>query len=197
MVIGFEFAKGGVLRLMHHTQAHYGTLAIVATVVSVVVKELMAQYAYWGYRKTKDASLKADGWHHRSDALSSVVMLVGIILGGKFWWIDGVLSFIVAGLMGYAAWEIVSEGFMTLLGERPEEGLEVKIKECCRSIMGTDGGLHHIHIHNYGHHREATFHLELDTDLNLNEVHDILDAIESKIRNELEIEATIHPEPKN
>ncbi len=196
VVIGFEFAKGGVTRLIDHSQAHFGRLAIIVTIVSIVVKELMAQYAYWGYRKTKDASLKADGWHHRSDALSSVVMLLGILLGSKFWWIDGVLSFIIAGLMAYAAWEIISEGMTTLLGERPSDELENGIRDCCKEIVGDCEGLHHIHLHSYGNHREITFHLDLDPTLNLGEAHDIIDKLEVKIRSELNIEATIHPDPK-
>ena len=51
---------------------------IVKTGGWIIVNELLAQYAFWVGRKTGNPSLKADGWHHRSDALSSIIILVGI-----------------------------------------------------------------------------------------------------------------------
>ena len=54
------------------------TLALVAAIVSIVVKEGMYWYTIYYAKKTKSLSLKANAWHHRSDALSSVGALIGI-----------------------------------------------------------------------------------------------------------------------
>ena len=51
-VIAFDFFKEGISKLRAHEATNYGTIAIVATIVSIVVKELMAQYAFWAGRKT-------------------------------------------------------------------------------------------------------------------------------------------------
>ena len=95
-IIAFDFVIGAIEKFRTHEQTHYGTIAIVVTIVSIVLKEALAQYAFWAGRKINSSILRADGWHHRTDALSSVVILIGIIIGSQFWWTDAVLSFIVA-----------------------------------------------------------------------------------------------------
>ncbi len=195
VVIGFEFAKEGVLKLVHREPAHFGILAIVVTVISIVVKEGMAQYAYWGYRKTGEESLRADGWHHRSDALSSVVVLAGILLGKKLWWADGALSFAIAGLLGYAAYEIISSAVNILLGHRPSKKLEDQITQICDEFIGPEAHLHHLHVHHYGNHTEVTFHIQLDGHQELNEVHNKVTQLVLQIREKLNIESTIHVDP--
>ena len=55
--------------------------------------------------------------------------------------------------------------------------------------------LHHLHIHNYGDHKEITFHIELPPKMKLKEAHKIADEMEILIRSELKIESTIHIEP--
>ena len=139
--------------------------------------------------------LKADGWHHRSDAISSLVILVGIFFGKYFWWIDGVLGILIAILILYAAFDVLKEGINPLLGERPDEELVSSIKEIADRFAPSAVDAHHIHCHHYGRHRELTFHIYLDGTISLNDSHDIADAIETAIRDELDIEATIHLEP--
>lgn len=55
-----------------------GVIALVAALVSILVKEIMYWYTIYYAKKIKSTALKADAWHHRSDALSSVGSLLGI-----------------------------------------------------------------------------------------------------------------------
>lgn len=55
-----------------------GVLALVAAIVSIIIKELMYWYTRFNARKINSGALMADAWHHRSDALSSVGSLIGI-----------------------------------------------------------------------------------------------------------------------
>ena len=73
-LIGFEFAKDSLARLVNHQSVVFGKFAIWVTVASVIVKESLAQFSFWTYRQTGNSTLKADGWHHRSDAISSSVI---------------------------------------------------------------------------------------------------------------------------
>lgn len=77
-VIGFNFLMESIIRLRNHESVNYGILAIVVTVISAVMKEVMAQYSIIIGKRTNSSSMIADGWHHRSDAISSLVILVGI-----------------------------------------------------------------------------------------------------------------------
>ena len=83
IMVGIEFLKDAILKLQERESAVFGWLAYTATIVSIVLKEALAQYAFYVARKTKNSAVRADGWHHRSDALSSVVVLAGLLL--RFW----------------------------------------------------------------------------------------------------------------
>lgn len=56
-----------------------GILALVAAVVSILVKELMFWYTRYYAKQIDSSALMADAWHHRSDSLSSIGALIGII----------------------------------------------------------------------------------------------------------------------
>ena len=195
-VVGFDFILESVDKLKGGEGTQFGTIALVVTILSIVMKEGMAQFAFWAARKTKSKSLKADGWHHRSDAFSSVVILIGIFLGPYFWWMDGAMGIIIAFLLFYGTYEILKDAIGTLLGQDADKELikEVKIiaSQCCQS----DLNLHHFHLHNYGNHQELTFHIELDGEQSLEYSHKIASKIERKIKEDLNITATIHMEPK-
>ncbi len=194
-VVAFDFVIESIQSLRNRDVTVFGTLAIVVTIVSILMKEGMAQYAFWAAKKTSSKSLKADGWHHRSDAFSSVVILAGIFLQPYFWWIDGVMGIIIAGLLFYGTYEILKDAISTLLGKDADPELIQKIKDMAIDCCHNDLNLHHFHIHNYGNHQEVTFHIKLDGDLSLNEAHEIADKLEQKIKKELGIIPTIHMEP--
>ncbi len=195
VLIAVDFFMEGIHRLGDHTPAKYGLIAIIVTSVSVVVKELMAQFAFSAYRKTAFLSLKADGWHHRSDAISSVVILVGIAAGRFVWWADGVLTLLVSFMIGWTALKIIREGVKPLLGESPNKELLTYLSTRCDELMKMKTHVHHVHLHRYGQHLELTFHLKLPPDMSLKEAHDHVTLVEKKIREEKNIEATIHVEP--
>ena len=122
---------------------------------------------------------------------------MGIFLGKYFWWIDGLLGVLIAILILYAAYDVLKEGINPLLGERPDEQLVSRIREVTERLAPSAVDVHHIHCHRYGRHRELTFHICLDETMSLIESHSIADMIESAIREELDIEATIHVDPLN
>jgi cation diffusion facilitator family transporter len=194
-VIAFKFVLEGIDKLKNHESVQYGTFAIVATVVSIVVKEMIAQFAFWAGRKTKSVTLKADGWHHRTDAISSVIILVGIFLGPYFWWIDGVLGIAVALMIFYAAYGIIRDASNPLLGEEPDDELMERLSSLSKEKAGFDTKVHHVHMHRYGAHTEITFHIKLPEQMPLIKAHQICNEIENELKNDDNIYATIHAEP--
>lgn len=194
-VVAFSFLIESIKKFSDHQAANFGTIAIVATIISIAVKELSAQYAIWAYKKTKLNSLKAEAWHHRSDAISSVIILIGIFIGKHIWWIDSVLGIMVAFLIFYAGFEVIRDAVQPLMGKSPDKSTSDKIKNLISKLTDIDVNFHHLHIHEYGNHTEITFHIILPAKLSLYEAHQLTDRIESAIRKEMNIEATIHMEP--
>jgi cation diffusion facilitator family transporter len=194
-IIAWEFLTGSITKFRNQEAAHFGTLAIVVTILSVVFKEALAQYAYLAFRRTGYETLRADGWHHRSDALSSLVVLIGILMGKRFWWMDSLLSFLISLMLFYAVYEIVSMAVNELLGKKPGEQFIKKVGELIHRVSDHEIFPHHFHLHTYGDHRELTFHIMLPGSLDIDTGHRIVNRIEDAIRDELGIEATIHMEP--
>lgn len=194
-MIGFEFIIKAVEQLRSGESVHYGMLAIVVTVVSIGGKEAMAQYAFWAARKTQNPILRADGWHHRTDALSSIVVLIGILCSGFFWWVDGVLGIIVAFMIFFASYEILRDSINRLIGERPDSEMLAEINALIERLQ-PDVRPHHYHLHRYGDHVELTFHITMPPHLSLKEAHDQAHQIERELRENMDIEATIHMEPQ-
>jgi cation diffusion facilitator family transporter len=194
-VIAFNFFMESVSRLQNKVAADYGTIAFIVTIISIISKEGLAQLAFRIGNKIESTVLSAEGWHHRSDAISSVLILVGIILGKYYWWIDGVLGIIMSGLILYATYEVLHDAINPLIGERPDAKLINDIRSICEEITHLSSDVHHIHMHRYGEHTEVTFHIRMPGNVNLEDAHNIATKIEKRIRTELKIEATIHMEP--
>ena len=194
--IAYEFILGSIDKLVHHKTANFGKIAIIVTIISIIVKEGLAQFAFWTFRKTGYRSLRADAWHHRTDALSSVLILFGILLGSYFWWIDGVLGILVGILIAYSAFEIIRDGIDPLLGNIPDAKTLSNIIDLCNKHSKDRLHAHHFHIHEYGDHVEVTFHLVFPEHYTLKAAHELANRIELDIRKKLNIEATIHMEPK-
>jgi len=193
-VIAFSFLEKSFSALKGHERVIYGKIAFVVTVISIILKEILAQFAFWAWRQTGSLALKADAWHHRSDAISSLIILVGIFIGKFFWWTDGVLGLIVSILIFKAAYEIFRDSIHPMLGVSPDKNLIQKVRNICGPI-NSNLQAHHFHIHEYGSHTELTFHIYLPNKICLDEAHRISEQIEEKIRQELGIESTIHMEP--
>ncbi len=195
VLIGFNFIKEGIERFIEGKSASYGWIAIVVTILSVLFKEGLAQFAFWGSQKTGSETLKADAWHHRSDALSSIVILVGIFVGRFIWWVDAALSIVVALFLLYTAWGIIKNSISIILGEQANPELISRIKLFANKVSGRNLKIHHVHVHNYVLHTEMTFHVCLPSELTILQAHDITDHVENKIKEEFNIEATIHIDP--
>jgi len=197
-LIGFEFLVSSIERFLNKTSVVYGTMALVVTIASIVIKELLAQCAFYIGRKTKNPVVAADGWHHRSDSLSSVIVLIGItvsIFAAELWWMDSVLGMFCAVVIFYAAIKIMKESVTKILGEEPDQELIDQLNtEVCK-IYGDNLKLHHFHLHNYISQKELTLHIMLGNTMTIEEGHQIATVIENMINEQFNIVTTIHVEP--
>lgn len=194
-VVAYNFVMEGVEKLQSRTEANYGLVAIIVTIISILVKEGLAQYAFRLAKSSGNLSIKADGWHHRSDALSSVVVLAGIFCAPYVWWVDGALTIVVALMLFHAAYTIVRECVDKLLGEVPSAELMAQIEKVAKNSYAGDLQLHHLHVHNYVSHKEMTMHIKLPAEMTIEESHLIATQIENAIWQQLQIMVTTHVEP--
>ena len=196
-MIGFKFFHESILKLINGGEETFGKIAIIVTAISLVIKELMARYSFFIAKKNNSVVLKADAWHHRSDAISSLVILIGIFISPYVPYVDAILGMLVSGFIFYTAFDIFKEAVNPILGEKPSKEIVNKLNKISNSVSDIDVKLHHIHIHNYGNHVELTCHIVLPAEMKLSEASEIADRIEAKIYSDLNIIATIKKEPEN
>lgn len=196
-VIAFSFLKDSILRLIHHEAVNFTLFAVVVFLISAFIKEGLAQFSFWAGRKIQARSLVADAWHHRSDAVASGLIVVGAIVGKFFWWIDGVMGIGVSILILQAAYSIIRGASSYLMGESASSSLKNQIQDAIRKADASIQceSVHHLHVHDYGEHKELTAHIRLPADMKIDDAHDIVTKIEKAIKEELKLEITIHVEP--
>ena len=192
--IGYTFFAEAIKNLLSKRTANFNKAAIIAMIVSIIIKEILAQYSFWAYRKSGAKSLYADAWHHRSDSITSIIILIGILIGKNFWQSDAILSVLVSIVIFIAALDVIKSSVQPLIGEYPSEEIINKIKNIADELKLNCESLHHFHIHIYGSHAEITFHIRFPKDMTVFEAHNMATIFENAIREKLSIEATIHIE---
>lgn len=114
-------------------------LALGAAILSILTKEAMYWYTIIAAKKIKSNSLKADAWHHRSDAMSSIGSFVGI-LGAQMGFpiLDPIASIIICLLIIKASFDIVRDSLNKLTDKACDEKTNEEMKEI---ILNQDGVL--------------------------------------------------------
>ncbi|OEF96476.1 cation diffusion facilitator family transporter [Desulfuribacillus alkaliarsenatis] len=125
------------------------SIALWAALISVIVKEAMYQYTVRIANKINSAAVKADAWHHRTDALSSIAAFIGIggaLLGFPI--LDPIAGVVVALMIGRAALEIYWSAIKDLMDEAPNPEL---IEDIANITLGIKG-IHSVHEIKGRHH---------------------------------------------
>ncbi len=195
-MIAFDFVVEGVNRINNPVSPQYSIFVLLVFSLSILLKEAMAQISYRVGKKINSDSLRADGWHHRSDAITTLVIVVGAIFGKEIVWLDGALAIAVALLILYAAVDILKNSANFLLGRKASKQLKKEIVEIINNSDSTVSDIHNLKIHDYGGVKELTLHIRLPRDLRVDESHRISKKMEELIYEKKNIVATIHVEPQ-
>jgi divalent metal cation (Fe/Co/Zn/Cd) transporter len=105
------------------------------------------------------------------------------------------LGFLISLMLFYAVFEIIKNSASNLLGEKPDKNLIGDVKKLIDRVSNREICPHHFHLHTYGDHKELTFHIMLNGSLDISAGHEIATTIENALREEMNIESTIHVQP--
>jgi divalent metal cation (Fe/Co/Zn/Cd) transporter len=156
----------------------------------------MAKYSNALAKKIKSDVLKADAWHHRSDALSSIGVAIGILAAGYgFPVLDPIFGIIVSIFIIYIGIKLVRTSSNFLMGQSPDKELTKQIESLAQKTENVVG-IHDISIHDYGTTKILTLHAEVNSNLPLNKAHKIADILDEKIRSKTNYSTIIHLDPK-
>lgn len=163
-----------------------GMLALIAAIVSIVVKEAMYWYTRYYARKIDSGALMADAWHHRSDALSSVGALIGIgaaRLGYPV--MDSIASLVIFFFILKAAYDIFMDAIDKMVDHSCSEEMEEKICSCVmenEKVLGIDL----LQTRIFGNKIYVDLEISVDGDYTLREAHLIAENVHEKIEERFE-----------
>ena len=141
LATGLGIGLGGVENIVKSSHGEAivipGMLALVAAVVSIVVKEWMFWYTRGAAKKINSGALMADAWHHRSDAMSSVGAFVGIF-GARMGFpiLDPLASVVICLLIVKASVDIFRDAIDKMVDRSCDEKTEKEMRE---TILKVDG----------------------------------------------------------
>ncbi|MEM4789563.1 MAG: cation diffusion facilitator family transporter [Ignisphaera sp.] len=180
IMVGIDFIQRSYAKFISKEPFIFSWSLVILLVVSAIAKEFLALWAFNLGKKYKASSITADAWHHRSDAIASILLATAIALGGNLWWLDSILGFMVSALIIYTGIEIIHTKTFELLGRAPTQEEIEKIKKIVYNVSPPVQDLHHVHIHEYGEHTEITLHIRLPPEIPVSIAHKIASDIEKK-----------------
>ncbi|MDB2107702.1 cation diffusion facilitator family transporter [Clostridium paraputrificum] len=136
-LVAISIGYSGIIKIINHSYVTPGFSAIIAAIISIIVKELMYWYTIKYANQINSPSLKADAWHHRSDALSSAGALIGIAgarMGYTF--LDPLVAIIIALVIIKVAFDICKQSIAQLIDEAASEDDVQVIIDKINSIDG-------------------------------------------------------------
>lgn len=194
-VAGFELIKIGIERIIDPLPVTVDLFVVTALIATVIIKEVLGRISQYYGKKIESMALEADSWHHRTDAISSILVVIAIIAANfGFFIADGIGGITIGIIVIYAGVDIAKRTGQNLLGTRPSKELEEKVNNLVRKTENVLA-IHDMLCHEYGTQKVISFHLEVPSHLKLSEAHTIAEKIEHSIQNNLQIQATVHLDP--
>lgn len=177
-----------------------GKLALWAALISIAIKELLYRYTIARGKKLESPALKANAWHHRSDALSSIGAAIGIggaILFGNRWTVlDPLASIVVGAMLVKVAWDLLGPSLGELTEQSLPQATEKEILSLITSVPGVSDP-HNLRTRRIGKRIAAEVHVRMDGNLPLSEAHAKASQIEDAYRARFGADShiIIHTEP--
>lgn len=170
----------------------YTTTSLIIIAVAVVVKILLGRYVKSTGEKINSQALIASGSDALFDAILSLSTLIAAIIS-IFYHIslEGILGVIISIVIIKASIDMIKETVDSMLGERIDKELSLKIKKSIEEIDGVYGA-YDLNLHSYGpENMQGSVHVEIDDDLTANEIHTLTREITLKIYKEYSIPLTV------
>lgn len=191
-VIGFELLHVAIIRFSEPTIVKGNMFIIGLLTVSVLAKEWLARFSFYLSKKINSSMLYADAWHHRSDAISTLLVIVAIF-GSIFrlFKLDAVFGGVVAAYIIYTGIRLIQESSFYLLGKAVDKQLHDRIKTIAQSVDGVEG-VHDIIAHDYGNLKAISLHVEVSSRLDSITAHQIATTVETNIAKNIKSSPIVH-----
>ena len=196
MLVGIQFVKTSFQRIVNPTLVTFELLPFILLLISIGFKFWLSKFNKSIGNKINSSTLKATATDAMGDVFTSTTVVISFLIS-KFTTlpIDGYIGIIVALAIVYSGFSLIKETLSPLLGEPPDP---VLVSDITDMVMSYDNitGIHDLIVHNYGPGRiMASIHAEIPSNIDIMEIHNIIDTAEREISKKLNIYLVIHMDP--
>ena len=196
MLVGFQFIKTSIDRIMHPKIVAFEWLPFIILLVSILFKIWLSIFNKKLGDKISSSTLKATSTDALGDVFTTAVvatsLLVSLFTDVP---IDGYIGVLIALAIIYAGFKLIKETISPLIGEAPSKELIDSIKNGVLSYEYITG-VHDLIVHNYGPGRTmASIHAEFPANINVMTIHEVIDKAERQLSEKLELHLVIHMDP--
>lgn len=196
LLMGFELMKSSINALIHPEPVAFEPVALVIMVVSILIKFYMFMYNHRIAKKIDSVSMEATAKDSLSDTISTFVVIASVV-ASKFttFPVDGIGGIVVGCFILKTGWESAKDTIVPLLGAAPSEEFVKAVEEevlLHKPIIG----IHDLVVHDYGPGRlMVSLHAEVPGNMNIFELHDVIDVTEVSVAMKLGCHCVIHMDP--
>jgi len=189
----------GFGRFSNPNELRHENWLIAAAALSVLSKEALYWYTVKVARDINSDLLKANAWHHRTDAFSSIVVVIGIIgAANGYFFLDSVAAIIVGILIIYIGWQLGFEATKELVDTSIDQEDIKALRVALSEIKGVNS-VHTLRTRKVGHKKSADVHVQVNPFLSVSEGHIISVSVERVAKECIEEldDVTVHIDPEN
>ena len=189
--VGIKFGIDSYHRLLENTPVKGSYLVVAVMVAAALLKEWMSRFSIDLGNRISSSALVADAWHHRTDAIASLLVAIAILASQfGYYRVDAVLGFAVSALIIWTGIVIFNDSTSKLIGENDDEQVE-QIRQLAMSVFGVKS-CHDIALHDYGANKVISLHIEVPGTMMLHDAHEIAHQVEEIIDREMYAVTTVH-----
>jgi len=180
--------KDAALNIYRHAEYHPKGMAVVAAAIAVALKEALYHFTVHVGRRIKSRLLVANAWHHRSDAFSSVAVLLGVTVAYfKPTWniLDSYAALLVSFFIIKVGYEIIIQTINEFTDAAPKSEILDKIKKCAMSVDGVIQA-HDLRVRISGSRYQMEIHILVDGRLSVLKGHRLAKTVEKRIEEEVD-----------
>jgi cation diffusion facilitator family transporter len=176
-----------------------GILALVIAAISVIAKEAIYHYTARAARRLRSKMLQANAWHSRTDAISSIVVVIGVAgsMAGLNY-LDAIAAIGVAIIIAKVGWELVWNSLHELADTALDMERVAAIRKSILSI-GDVKSLHMLRTRSMGGNALVDVHIQVEPKLSISEGHQISETVRNTLINEIDevADVMVHIDPED
>ena len=181
------------------TLLHPGWLALLVAAISVLAKEIIYHYTMRVAKKLRSRMLRANAWHSRSDAISSIIVFVGVLgaMSGLDY-LDAIAAICVALMITKIGWDLAWHSIRELIDTALDEEQVDKIRQTIKAVDGVVA-LHMLRSRRMGPDALIDVHIQVEPKLSVSEGHQISEMVRHRVIADIDevTDVTVHIDPED